>query len=174
MTGIGFVALFIWDGVFPDRRDARILTPLPVPGRVLIGARLLALGTLCAIFIVGINAFPTVFYAPTITHFGGATNQVQGLLAFVLVNAFAGIFVFATMSPSSQRHGPACPGHPRLSFRESKTWMPGTRACPWAGQRPDPRAGHDELNSRRVTNINLPAGYPSPGSVPATSSCRRS
>jgi len=97
MTGIGFVALFIWDGVFPDRRDARILTPLPVPGRVLIGARLLALGTLCAIFIVGINAFPTVFYAPTITHFGGAANQVQGLLAFVLVNAFAGIFVFATL-----------------------------------------------------------------------------
>ena len=32
MTAIGFVALMIWDGIFPDRRDARILTPLPVPG----------------------------------------------------------------------------------------------------------------------------------------------
>ena len=82
MTAIGFVALFIWDGVFPDRRDARILTPLPVPGRVLIGARLLALGALCGVFIIGVNAVPTMFYAPMISHFGGAANQIQGLLAF--------------------------------------------------------------------------------------------
>ncbi|MEH2670202.1 hypothetical protein DXU07_12420 [Bradyrhizobium elkanii] len=25
------------------------------------------------------------------------------------------------------RHGRACPGHPRLSYAEAKTWMPGTR-----------------------------------------------
>ena len=81
MTAIGFVALMIWDGIFPDRRDARILTPLPVPGSVLIGARLLALGALCGIFVVGINALPTVFYAPMIVAFGGAANQVQGILA---------------------------------------------------------------------------------------------
>ena len=97
MTAIGFVALFIWDGVFPDRRDARILTPLPVPGRVLIGARLLALGALAGIFIVGINFVPTVFYSPLITHLGGAANQVQGLLAFAIANGCAGIFVFGTL-----------------------------------------------------------------------------
>ena len=97
MTAIGFVALMIWDGIFPDRRDARILTPLPVPGSVLIGARLLALSALCGIFVVGINAFPTVFYAPTIVAFGGAANQVQGILAFVVANGLAGIFVFATL-----------------------------------------------------------------------------
>ncbi|MEH2668524.1 hypothetical protein DXU07_03475 [Bradyrhizobium elkanii] len=26
-----------------------------------------------------------------------------------------------------RRHGRACPGHPRLSVAETKTWMPGTR-----------------------------------------------
>ena len=97
MTAIGFVALMIWDGIFPDRRDARILTPLPVPGRVLIGARLLALGALCGIFVVGINACPTVFYAPTIAAFGGAANQVQGILAFAVANGLAGVFVFTTL-----------------------------------------------------------------------------
>ncbi len=97
MTAIGFVALMIWDGIFPDRRDARILTPLPVPGSVLIGARLLALGALCGIFVVGINAVPTVFYAPTIAAFGGAANQVQGILAFVVANGLAGVFVFTTL-----------------------------------------------------------------------------
>ena len=97
MTAIGFVALMIWDGIFPDRRDARILTPLPVPGSVLIGARLLALGALCGIFVVGINAVPTVFYAPVIAAFGGAANQVQGILAFVVANGLAGVFVFTAL-----------------------------------------------------------------------------
>ena len=96
MTAIGFVALMIWDGIFPDRRDARILTPLPVPGRVLIGARFLALGALCGIFVVGINAVPTVFYAPRIAALGG-TNQVQGILAFAVANGLAGTFVFTTL-----------------------------------------------------------------------------
>jgi len=97
ITAIGIVALVIWDGIFPDRRDARILTPLPVPGRVLIGARLLALGALCGIFVVGINAIPTVFYAPMIAAFGGAANQVQGILAYAVANGLAGVFVFSTL-----------------------------------------------------------------------------
>ena len=97
MTSIGLVALVIWDGVYPDRRDARILTPLPVPGRTLIGARLLALAALCGIFVVGINAVPSLLYAPTITHFGGASNQVRGLLAFVIANGLAGTFVFSAL-----------------------------------------------------------------------------
>jgi hypothetical protein len=96
MTAIGIVALMIWDGVFPDRRDARILTPLPVPGSVLIGARLLALGALCAIFVVGINAVPTVFYAPFIAKLGGV-DQVQGILAFIVANGLAGVFVFTAL-----------------------------------------------------------------------------
>jgi hypothetical protein len=97
MTAIGIVALMIWDGIFPDRRDARILTPLPVPGSVLIGARLLALGALCGIFLVGVNAVPTVFYAPFIARLGGAANQVQGILAFIVANGLAGVFVFTAL-----------------------------------------------------------------------------
>jgi hypothetical protein len=97
MTAIGLVALVIWDGVFPDRRDARILTPLPVPGRVLIGARLLALGALCGIYVVGINAVPTIFYAPMIALFGGAASLPQGVLAYVAANGLAGIFVFSAL-----------------------------------------------------------------------------
>src|SRR5215469_5168982 len=36
--------------------------------------------------------------------------------------AVAGIGYFTI----SRRHGRACPGHPRLSCRIAKTWMPGT------------------------------------------------
>ena len=97
MTTIGMVALVIWDGMFPDRRDARILTGLPLPGRVLIGARLLALSALCGIFVVGVNAVPAVTYAPMIAVFGGAANMVLGVAGFIVANALAGAFVFSTL-----------------------------------------------------------------------------
>ena len=35
MTAMGFVALVLWQNVFPDRRDARLLGVLPLRGRVL-------------------------------------------------------------------------------------------------------------------------------------------
>jgi hypothetical protein len=97
MTAIGMVALVIWDGMFPDRRDARILTGLPLPGRLLIGARLLALSALCGIFVVGVNIVPTIFYAPTIAVFGGAANLPLGILGFVVANGLAGAFVFSAL-----------------------------------------------------------------------------
>ena len=97
MTTIGMVALVIWDGMFPDRRDARILTGLPLPGRVLIGARLLALSALCGIFIVGVNAVPAFTYAPMIAVFGGAANMLLGVAGFIVANALAGAFVFSTL-----------------------------------------------------------------------------
>jgi hypothetical protein len=97
MTAVGMVALVIWDGIFPDRRDARILTSLPVPGRVLVGARLLALAALCGIFVAGVNVVPAVLYAPMIAAFGGAANQALGILAYVVATTFAGAFVFCAL-----------------------------------------------------------------------------
>jgi hypothetical protein len=97
MTAIGLVALVIWDGVFPDRRDARILTSLPVPHRVLVSARLLALMALCGLFLLGINTAPTVIYGSTFGAFGGATGAIRGLLAHFVATTLAGIFVFTTL-----------------------------------------------------------------------------
>ena len=97
MTVAGVVALIVWDGVFPDRRDARILTPLPVSGRVLIGARLLALAALCGIFIVGVNAVPTLTYGLAAGAFGGATNPLRGLVAHFVSTTMAAVFVFTAL-----------------------------------------------------------------------------
>jgi hypothetical protein len=97
MTAIGFVALVIWDAMFPDRRDARILSGLPIPGRVLIAGRLLALGALCGIFVLGINAFATLVNGPLLPIVGGASNPVRGVFAHFLATSMAGIFVFSTL-----------------------------------------------------------------------------
>jgi hypothetical protein len=97
MTAIGLVALVIWDGVFPDRRDARILTALPVPHRVLVSARLLALAALCGIFLLGVNAVPTLVYGSSVGAFGGARSALHGLAAHFLATTAAGVFVFTTL-----------------------------------------------------------------------------
>ncbi len=97
MMALGMVALVTWDGMFPDRRDARILTPLPVPGRVLVTARLLALAALAVVFIAGINLVPTLLYGPALAAFGGASSMLHGILAHFVTTTMAGLFVFCTL-----------------------------------------------------------------------------
>jgi hypothetical protein len=97
MTAMGLVALVIWEGVFPDRRDARILGALPVTSRVLIGARLIALAALAGIFVVGVNAVPTLMYGPLMSAYGGARSLPLGVLAHFAATVCAGAFVFFSL-----------------------------------------------------------------------------
>jgi hypothetical protein len=94
MTALGLVALVIWENVFPDRRDARILGSLPIRSRTLIAARLGALGALAGIFILGMNAVPTLVYGPILSGFGGALTPIHGVAAHFVATTAAGAFVF--------------------------------------------------------------------------------
>ena len=97
MTALGLVALVIWEGVYPDRRDARILSVLPVPGRVLIGARLAALTAVALIFTAGINIVPALTFGPAVGTFGGASGWVRGAAAHTIATGLAGLFVFFSL-----------------------------------------------------------------------------
>src|SRR5215510_2289106 len=48
---IGLVSVVLWDTLFPARRDAFVLTPLPVPVSVQMLGRLGGLMTLCGFFV---------------------------------------------------------------------------------------------------------------------------
>ena len=54
MIAMGIVGLVIWDNVFPDRRDVRILGPLPVPSHRFVVARFAALGRMFLLFAAAI------------------------------------------------------------------------------------------------------------------------
>jgi hypothetical protein len=94
LIALGLVALVIWEGVFPDRRDARVLGALPIPDRVMIRARLLALAGLAGIFLLGTNTVPTLIYGSVLGISGGAATPVHGILAHLITNVAAGAFVF--------------------------------------------------------------------------------
>src|SRR5512138_410829 len=59
---MGAVSVVLWDTLFPARRDAFVLTPLPVSLPVQMVGRLAGLLTLCAAFVVALNAVPAVTF----------------------------------------------------------------------------------------------------------------
>jgi hypothetical protein len=62
MVGTSVVSLMVWDNVFPDRREAFIIGPLPIRTRTIVGARLLALGALMGLIALGAALPSALFY----------------------------------------------------------------------------------------------------------------
>src|SRR5947207_6661217 len=60
MVVMGFVMTFKWDSLFPDRRDYLVLTPLPISLREFFAAKVVALCSFLALFIVAINFFSCI------------------------------------------------------------------------------------------------------------------
>lgn len=52
MTATAFLALVIWENIFPDRRDSRILGVLPLTNRSFVVARLIAIAWLFALLFL--------------------------------------------------------------------------------------------------------------------------
>jgi hypothetical protein len=94
MMALGFVAMLIWEGVFPDRRDARMLGVLPLSTRTHVVGRLAGLGALAALFSVGINLPSAVAYGFVLFVFEAAAGPVRIAAAHVVATAMAGLFAF--------------------------------------------------------------------------------
>ncbi|MBZ5620518.1 MAG: hypothetical protein LAQ69_17600 [Acidobacteriia bacterium] len=62
MILMGFIMVFEWNALFPDRRDYQILTPLPLRLSALFLAKAIALGAFLGIFLVDVNFFGVLFW----------------------------------------------------------------------------------------------------------------
>lgn len=75
MLVVGLIAVITWDSTFPDRKDVMVLSPLPVPARTILLAKvsasvgILGLATLALNFATGI-AGPLVLAAEQPSHWG--------------------------------------------------------------------------------------------------------
>ena len=94
MMALGFVALLIWEGVFPDRRDARTLDVLPIATRTQVAGRLAGLGAFAALFSVGINVPSAVAYGLVLFVYDAAAGPVRIIAAHLIATAMAGLFAF--------------------------------------------------------------------------------
>ena len=83
LLAIGMITLVIWEGIFPDKRDGRILGVLPISIPTLVIARLSALSIVFGIF-VGATALPSALSFGTM----GSAFRVPGGLAGTAVSHF--------------------------------------------------------------------------------------
>lgn len=97
MLVMGVVGLLIWDGIFPDRRDMRILGPLPVTTGTFVAARLLALGRVFLLFAGAICIPQTVIFGLLAWSYGDPAGLVRGLPAHLLAATAACTVVFGTL-----------------------------------------------------------------------------
>ena len=97
MVAIGVVGLIIWDGVFPDRRDMRILGPLPVPTRRFVVARLAALGQVYALFAAAVCVPQSIIFALLAAGYGDPLPRLHGIAAHFATVLCASTFVFCSL-----------------------------------------------------------------------------
>ena len=83
---MGFVMVFEWDALFPDRKDYLILTPLPLSGNAIFAGKTLALLLFLGLFALDANFFCTLL-APLIT--GGEGTAAPIVWRLIEVHAIA-------------------------------------------------------------------------------------
>ncbi len=82
MIALALVALIVWEGIFPDRRDGRILSPLPIATGTFVAARLAALAGFFGLFAVGSTVLPSFAFTTV-------GNPLAHFVALVALDAFA-------------------------------------------------------------------------------------
>ena len=93
---MGLISVVLWDTLFPARRDAYVLTPLPIPLGVQMLGRLSGLVLLFAGFAAALNAIPAVAF-PVVS--AGGFLEIPRNIAGHLVSALAACaFVFFTVT----------------------------------------------------------------------------
>jgi len=88
MIVMGFVMVFEWDALFPDRRDYQILTPQPLRLFIVFAAKATALAIFLALFLLDINFFGFLFWPGV----DGGKNFFDILWAHVVALLSAGLF----------------------------------------------------------------------------------
>jgi hypothetical protein len=95
MIPAGLISLVIWDGVFPDRRDAHILSAMPLRNRLFVVSRLAALGLVLALIAFGVALPVGLLYGSLVADY--QAGFIRAFIAHVISSGFASAFVFCTL-----------------------------------------------------------------------------
>ena len=97
MVIVGFIAVFVWDSLTFDRRDAMVLGPLPMRGATIITAKLVAL----AAFLLGtaaiVNLITAVPFALSVGDHLGGEGLVRHFVACMTATLGAATFSFTSI-----------------------------------------------------------------------------
>lgn len=105
MILIGFLTVFEWDMLFPDRKDYQILTPMPVTTRSIFLSKCAALAAFLLAFTAAIDLCPTFLFPSAVLannsfahRMLGKTIPVSLIIRYIISHAMsvflANIFIF--------------------------------------------------------------------------------
>ncbi len=93
MLVVGLFAVVSWDSIFPDRRDAMALSPLPVAAHTILLAKIAASGAIVGIAVLALNVATGIAW-PLILGDGGIPGFLQSFLAYWFTMIAASIFLY--------------------------------------------------------------------------------
>ncbi|MGE5245858.1 MAG: hypothetical protein ACM3SQ_16675 [Betaproteobacteria bacterium] len=97
MVTIGFIAVFEWDTLGFDRRDAMVLGPLPVAGTTIVAAKLAALAAFLVGAALAVNLPDAFVFAFATADRLGAIALVRHFVGHLTATVSAAAFVFAAL-----------------------------------------------------------------------------
>lgn len=95
MLIVGLATVVSWEAIFPDRRDAMVLGPLPVTTRTILAAKLAASGALLGIAVVALN-FGMGTVLPIVMG-GSLPGILRELFAWWFTMAAATVFLYGAV-----------------------------------------------------------------------------
>ncbi|HEX3746022.1 MAG TPA: hypothetical protein VHW09_18905 [Bryobacteraceae bacterium] len=119
MVVAGFLVVFEWDALFPNRRDYQILTPLPVSLFRLFASKAVAFGLFVAMFLVDANFFSTLLW-PAIDN---SRSYLAAACAHLLCVMLGGLFAALSLAGVQ---GVLLALLPAAAFRRVSVWMQTT------------------------------------------------
>src|SRR5262249_17815150 len=93
---VGFVAVVLWDTLFPARRDAFVLTPLPVRVPIQMLGRLGGVLAFYVVFAVALNAVPAIAFP--LTAMGSFLQMPRAVVGHFVATASADAFAFFSIT----------------------------------------------------------------------------
>jgi hypothetical protein len=97
MVTVGFVAVFVWDALTLDCRDAMVLGPLPVRGSTIVAAKLAALCTFLAGTALAMNLPNAFIFAFETANSLGFVTLIAHFVSLLTATVMAAVFVFAAV-----------------------------------------------------------------------------
>jgi hypothetical protein len=96
-VAIGLIAVFVWDGLAFDRRDAMVLGVLPLPVATIVLAKLGAMAAFLGAAHLAINLTTALLFAVGVSINVGGVTIVRQLAVHMLVTGMAALFVFGVI-----------------------------------------------------------------------------
>ena len=97
MVTVGLVAVCEWDALVFDRRDAMVLSPLPVGGAAIVTAKVAALGAFLLASSMAVNLVNAFVFAFATADRLGLVTLVRHFVAILTSTVAAAAFVFAVL-----------------------------------------------------------------------------